>query len=621
MRRWQARPRSQPIVTPEAVVLDFERAGVASRSIAFLIDILALVLVVGIILLVVFQAAGDDIDGTAGALIALLTSLGTVVIWFCAFESLWRGRTLGKAAMGLRVVGVDGTSERFQQAFLRATVGLVDFFLIPIGFIAVVSALLSPRDQRLGDMAAGTFVVRERSAGAEVAPAWFRPPYGWDRYAGSLDVTAIDDDAYTVIRNFLLRVPQLTFGAREHLAVRIANPIAVRIGHTPPSNVHPHAFLECVAAQWQRKHVPNPYDVPQPGPTSTYGSPPPDWSTPTPPGGTYGAPAPVSPQPPLRPAPSFPPRPAAPPPPPAPPRPAAPPPPPVAAPPDHDPLRRPGQPVDPPAGGPSRHPRSSRWTCHPTPGRRRGNRFRPVELEAMVPDPEPIASGSARWNPLPRGLGVSGCRRPQVGGGVRRRGCETVGVPEPLCYLDHAATTPLRPEARAAMLPWLGERFGNPSGAHRVARAARQAVDEARDAVAEVTGCRPGDVIFTSGGTEADNLAIAGVHGARPGPVLCSAVDHEAVLGPVARLEGRTIPVDADGAGRPRRAGGPADARHDAGVGDGGEQRGGRGAAGGRGRRAGAPAGPRGRGPRRRRAGRGAGCRWPTGWPAPTWSA
>ncbi len=125
---------------------------------------------------------------------------------------------------------------------------------------------------------------------------------------------------------------------------------------------------------------------------------------------------------------------------------------------------------------------------------------------------------------------------------------------EPLCYLDHAATTPLRPEARAAMLPWLGERFGNPSGAHRVARAARQAVDEARDAVAEVTGCRPGDVIFTSGGTEADNLAVAGVHGARPGPVLCSAVEHEAVLGPVARLGGRTIPVDADGDGRPRRA-------------------------------------------------------------------
>lgn len=120
-------------------------------------------------------------------------------------------------------------------------------------------------------------------------------------------------------------------------------------------------------------------------------------------------------------------------------------------------------------------------------------------------------------------------------------------MPDPTCYLDHGATTPLRPEARAAMLPWLGERFGNPSGAHGVARAARQAIDEARDVVAEVVGCRPGDVVFTSGGTEADNLAVTGVHAARPGPVLCSAVEHEAVLQPVARVGGRTVPVGADG--------------------------------------------------------------------------
>jgi cysteine desulfurase len=120
-------------------------------------------------------------------------------------------------------------------------------------------------------------------------------------------------------------------------------------------------------------------------------------------------------------------------------------------------------------------------------------------------------------------------------------------VPDPIVYLDHAATTPLRPEARAAMLPWLGERFGNPSGDHRVARSARQAVDEARDAVAEVVGCRPGDLLFTSGGTEADNLAVLGVHAARPGPVLASAVEHDAVRNPVRALGGTTVAVDARG--------------------------------------------------------------------------
>ena len=258
-----AGPAVQPIVTPEAVVLDFERAGVASRAIALLIDVLALGLIVLAIVLIAVQGAGDDGD-TARTIVTVVASLLAAVAWFCGFETLMRGRTPGKAAMGLRVVSLDGAPERFQQAFLRAAVGIVDFLLVPVGCIAVVSVLLSPRDQRLGDMAAGTIVVRERTVGDADAPAWFRPPYGWDQYAASLDVTALDDDAYGVIRGYLLRVPQLTPGARDHLAVRIANPVAVRIGHTPPPNVHPLAFLECVAARWQRLHVANPYAAPSP---------------------------------------------------------------------------------------------------------------------------------------------------------------------------------------------------------------------------------------------------------------------------------------------------------------------------------------------------------------------
>ncbi|HEV7762174.1 MAG TPA: cysteine desulfurase family protein [Acidimicrobiales bacterium] len=119
--------------------------------------------------------------------------------------------------------------------------------------------------------------------------------------------------------------------------------------------------------------------------------------------------------------------------------------------------------------------------------------------------------------------------------------------PRPPAYLDHAATTPLRPEARAAMLPWIGGGFGNPSGDHAVARAARQAIDEARDTVAALLGCAPNEVVFTSGGTEADNLAVRGVAAARPGPVLCSAVEHHAVLHPVEHVGGKTVPVDGGG--------------------------------------------------------------------------
>ena len=121
-------------------------------------------------------------------------------------------------------------------------------------------------------------------------------------------------------------------------------------------------------------------------------------------------------------------------------------------------------------------------------------------------------------------------------------------MPDPaVAYLDHAASTPLRPEARDAVLSVLESSFANPSGSHRAARAARQLVDEARDVVADALGARPGEVVFTSGGTEADNLAVLGVHARRPGVVLCSAVEHPAVAEAVAAVGGRTVAVDARG--------------------------------------------------------------------------
>ncbi len=116
-----------------------------------------------------------------------------------------------------------------------------------------------------------------------------------------------------------------------------------------------------------------------------------------------------------------------------------------------------------------------------------------------------------------------------------------------MAYLDHAATTPVRAAAIAAMLPWMSDRAGNPSGSHRVARQARRALDDARDVVGAALGFDPGGVIFTSGGTEADNLAVLGVHARRGGRVLCSAIEHHAVLNAVVALGGELVPVISDG--------------------------------------------------------------------------
>ena len=115
-------------------------------------------------------------------------------------------------------------------------------------------------------------------------------------------------------------------------------------------------------------------------------------------------------------------------------------------------------------------------------------------------------------------------------------------------YLDHAATTPLRHEAFDAMQPWLTGAFGNPSGGHRVARTARRAVDDARETVACVLGCDAGEIVFTSGGTEADNLAVAGVLDATGGSAVCSAIEHHAVLHAVEARGGHVVGVDRDGA-------------------------------------------------------------------------
>ena len=105
----------------------------------------------------------------------------------------------------------------------------------------------------------------------------------------------------------------------------------------------------------------------------------------------------------------------------------------------------------------------------------------------------------------------------------------------------------MRPDAVEAMLPFLTDRFANPSGSHRFARDARRAVDEARDDVASVIGCRPGEVVFTGGGTESDNAAITGAVARHSGRAVCAAAEHHAVLHTVERHRGTVVPADAAG--------------------------------------------------------------------------
>ena len=125
-----------------------------------------------------------------------------------------------------------------------------------------------------------------------------------------------------------------------------------------------------------------------------------------------------------------------------------------------------------------------------------------------------------------------------------------------MIYLDHNATTPLAPEALDAMRPYLERFHGNPSSIHAAGRETRAVLDDSRDRMAALLGCRPHEIIFTGGGTEADNLAILGLaraHGARGKHLITCATEHHAVLHPFEHLQRRegfrltVLPVDSRG--------------------------------------------------------------------------
>src|SRR5690348_14777731 len=139
------------------------------------------------------------------------------------------------------------------------------------------------------------------------------------------------------------------------------------------------------------------------------------------------------------------------------------------------------------------------------------------------------------------------------------------GLPERSVYLDHAATTGLLPEVVEAMLPFYTQKYGNPSSVHAWGRAAHQGMENARRQVASVLGCRPREVVFTSGGTESDNFAVKGVAWAYrrglfpgkpptlgPGHIIISAIEHHAILHSAEELEHHgfdtsVLPVDRYG--------------------------------------------------------------------------
>jgi uncharacterized RDD family membrane protein YckC len=275
----------EEIVTGEAVVLDLPCARFPTRLLAHMIDRLLQVAM----LLAVTYVAGLALSGhslnTASLAAVLVTAIAAVVVGYpVTMETLSRGRTVGKMALGLQVVSDDGGPVRFRQALVRGLAGAVECWAL-LGVPALFTSMVSARGKRLGDVFAGTFVMRVRAPRAatgaftQIDPA-LRP------WAASLDLSGLPDSLAASASSYLSRYGQLDARMRDHLGGQLAAGVAARVSPPPPPGVPPAVFLHTVLGERRNRDLARmaaiatrpaypPYGYQQPVPQPPYQPPPP----------------------------------------------------------------------------------------------------------------------------------------------------------------------------------------------------------------------------------------------------------------------------------------------------------------------------------------------------------
>lgn len=241
-----------PWVTPDAVALDLATATVGSRGVAYIID-LAIILA-GLLMIALAElilGVSGFVPGWFGLALLLLLGFTLQFGYPIGFEVLMRGRTPGKAAMGLRVVTVEGLPVGIRHATIRAVIGLLEL-LGSFGIIALVSSLANARGQRLGDLAAGTVVLRERRSGGQPTAITFAPPRGWETYVERLDVSGLGTRERAAVRDTLRRLHDLPTDVRDRIVGELGETLAPRVTPPPPEGMSAEVWLRSVAAAVQR---------------------------------------------------------------------------------------------------------------------------------------------------------------------------------------------------------------------------------------------------------------------------------------------------------------------------------------------------------------------------------
>nr|WP_239149399.1 RDD family protein [Streptomyces sp. SID12501] len=273
--------------------MELRPAKLPSRALAVMLDLVVIGLVYTIvtIVLVISTASLDEAAQVALSIAAFILVLVGAPI---AVETLSHGRSLGKMACGLRVVRDDGGPIRFRHALVRGAVGVVEI-LMTFGVVACIASLVSARGRRLGDVVAGTLVVRERVPVGRTAFVPPPPPWLSGRFA-ELDLSGVPDGLWLAVRQYLTRMRQLDPQVGSAMAERLAADVAARTGTPAPRDVPPAAYLAAVVQERQVREARRAFGrgaaISGPGVPGSFGAPapqPPAAVTYPPAGGPYPA--------------------------------------------------------------------------------------------------------------------------------------------------------------------------------------------------------------------------------------------------------------------------------------------------------------------------------------------
>lgn len=241
------------LVTGEAVVLELRLAKLPSRGLGFIIDA-----AIQILLLLGLVALLSAVSGVADAALSTALWVAGIALIFvgmpAAIEALTHGRSLGKRAMGLRVVRDDGGTIRFRHALVRALAAFfIDLWVLGWLGIGLITSLASSRGKRVGDYLAGTVVVRERIP-VRVGPTAQMPPQ-LARWAAGLELSSLPNDLALAVRQYLSRMAELAPDVREAMGRRLAMEVSQHIRQNPPSGLPPEAFLSAVLVERRNREL------------------------------------------------------------------------------------------------------------------------------------------------------------------------------------------------------------------------------------------------------------------------------------------------------------------------------------------------------------------------------